>query len=276
MCITLGQKDFYQKNGYLVFSDLISHAELEILRMEITKLAQDKSDRVIPEKSGAVRTIFAPHQSSELMRRLMRLPQILETAKSLLETEVYLHQFKINCKVALEGEQWEWHQDFLYWNKEDAMPSPRVLTSAVFLDDVDEFNGPMLLVPGSHLEGMIDVDTHYKHAHNGNARQPTWMATLTADLKYKINQEILCTLLKKSNIISVKGRAGLVLFFHGNLFHASSQNLSNIDRQSIFISYNSIENKLAAKENPRPEFIASRNFTTLSPVVPTALLEYAN
>ncbi len=276
MYITRGQKEYYEKNGYLIFADLISRGELEVLRNEVTKLTMEKSDRLIPEKSGAVRTIFAPHHTSEVMRRLIRLPPILETAKSLLETDVYLHQFKINCKVALEGEQWEWHQDFLYWNKEDAMPLPRVLTAAVFLDDVDDFNGPMLIVPGSHLEGMIEVEAHGKYAPNGTPKEPSWMTTLTADLKYKIDQQILSGLLKKSRILSVKGSAGLVLFFHGNLFHASSQNLSCIDRQSIFISYNSIENRLGAKENPRPEFIASRDFTILDPVSDDALLEFAD
>lgn len=275
MYITKGQKEFYQKNGYLIFSDLISQKEVEILTGEIKKISDKKSEEIILEKSGAVRTIFAAHQNSEVMRRLLRLPQLLETAKSLLESDVYLHQFKINSKVALEGEQWEWHQDFLYWNKEDSMPSPRVLTATVFLQDVDEFNGPMLIIPGSHLEGMVEVETHSKYAGNGIPKEPGWMSTLTADLKYKINQPILSELIKKSQILSVKGSAGFVLFFHGNLFHSSSQNLSWIDRQSIFISYNSIENKLEAKENPRPEFIASRDFTTLSSVSGDALLEFA-
>lgn len=275
MFITKGQIDFYEKNGYLIYPDLISNEEIKVLTEEIKRLSNEKSEKIIPEKSGAVRTIFAAHQNSEIMKRLIRLPQIVETAKALLQSDVYVHQFKINFKVALEGEQWEWHQDFLYWNKEDSMPAPRVLTAAVFLDNVDDFNGPMLIIPGSHNEGMIDVEAHMKYAQNGQTKDPLWMSTLTSDLKYKIDQAILSELLKKSQIVSVKGNAGLVLFFHGNLFHASSQNLSCVDRQSIFISYNSMENKLEDREDPRPEFIASRNFTPIVPVSPDALLEYS-
>ncbi|MCD9188136.1 MAG: phytanoyl-CoA dioxygenase family protein [Pyrinomonadaceae bacterium] len=275
MFIPKGQIDFYEKNGYLIYPDLISNEEIKVLTEEISRLSNEKSEKIIPEKSGAVRTIFAAHQNSEIMKRLIRLPQIVETAKALLQSDVYVHQFKINFKVALEGEQWEWHQDFLYWNKEDSMPAPRVLTAAVFLDNVDDFNGPMLIIPGSHNEGMIDVEAHMKYAQNGQTKDPLWMSTLTSDLKYKINQAILSELLKKSQILSVKGNAGLVLFFHGNLFHASSQNLSCVDRQSIFISYNSMENKLEEREDPRPEFIASRNFTPIVPVSPDALLEYS-
>lgn len=274
MCISKGQKEFYQQNGYLILPDLLSQDELEVLRNDIDKLSSEKSEHIIPEKSGAIRTIFAAHQTSEVMRRLIRLPAILQTATALLETDAYLHQFKINCKVALDGEQWEWHQDFLYWNKEDAMPSPKVLTAAVFLDDVGDFNGPMLIVPGSHRQ-MVEIETHGKYAGGDGAagQAASWMPTLTADLKYKIDREILSRLLKDSRIVSIKGGAGLVLFFHGNLFHASSQNLSDIDRKSIFISYNSIENKLETRENPRPEFIASRDFTILSPVSPDALVQ---
>lgn len=273
MGMTQGQIEFYEENGYLIFEDLFTHKEIDVLLDEVPKLCGEKSDRIIKEKSGAVRTIFAAHEYSEIMKSLICMPQLLEIAKTLLGSEVYVHQFKINAKLALEGDQWEWHQDFLYWNKEDAMPSSRVLTIAIFLNDIHEFNGPMLIIPKSHKEGMLDVNAVDKFVQNKTNGTPNWMSTLTADLKYKINRDILSYLLKKSEIMSVKGRAGLTLCFHGNLFHASSQNLSEIDRQSIFISYNSVENKLDQKENPRPEFIASRNFTPIKPTFKNALLE---
>src|SRR5262249_17699516 len=154
---------------------------------------------------------------------------------------------------------------FLYWHKEDAMPSPRVLTAVLFLQDVNEFNGPMLVIPGSHKHEMIKITAH-KTAGTANGQgsadhgDPSWAATLTADLKYKIDKEAFTELVGKNNLHAVKCQAGSVLFFHGSLLHASSNNLSPWDRICVFVTYNSVENALQRHEKPRPEYIAYRDF----------------
>jgi ectoine hydroxylase len=67
-------------------------------------------------------------------------------------------------------------------------------------------------------------------------------------------------------LVSAKGSSGTVLFFHGNIFHASTGNLSPFDRNMFMVTYNSIENTLLNVEKPRPEFIANRNFTPIEPI----------
>lgn len=277
MRLSAAQVESYEKAGFLLLEDCFSQQEIELVLEGVSCEFEIDSPRRIMERSGAVRSVFASHVHSELFDSLSRLRRLVEPAMQLLRSEVYTHQFKINAKAALEGDQWEWHQDFLYWHKEDGMPEPRVLTATVFLQDVNEFNGPMLLIPGSHKQGMIDLKVQAAHADAGNGfdglglQAPAWMSTLTADLKYKVDREVLLRLLKNNNIYAAKGRAGFVLFFHGNLFHASANNLSGCDRMSIFISYNSTENKLPAIESPRPTFIASRDFNPIVPVNDDAL-----
>jgi L-proline 4-hydroxylase len=271
MLLTQEQVDSYRRKGFLVLDGLFSPAEVELLQAEIPKIFQEDSPRRILERSGAVRSVFAPHTTNEVFRRLSRLKRLVNPVMQLLGSEVYIHQYKVNAKAALEGDQWEWHQDFLYWHKEDGMPISRVLTAAVFLQDVNEFNGPMLVIPASHKEGMIELSPDQKYAGagadvNGGQREhyadsAFWMPTLTADLKYKINKQILSRILEEKSIFSAKGAAGFVLLFDGNLFHASGSNLSPNDRISIFITYNSVLNTLADVERPRPTFIASRDFT---------------
>ena len=279
MRLTNEQVEKFEKDGYLVIESLFSPEELEVILGEVPRELAEESPRRIRETSGAVRSVFALHSTNEKFRCLTRLPRLVEPAKQLLQSDVYVHQFKLNAKVALEGEQWEWHQDFLYWFKEDGMPSPRVLTAAVFLQDVNDFNGPMLVIPGSHKEGMIDVEAQEVEALGSVGPRiaegdgaATWIHTLTANLKYKINRRILAGLLRKNNIYAAKGRAGFVLFFHGNLFHASSNNLSPYDRMSIFVTYNSSENCLHDMKQPRPTFIADRDYTPIMPVSDDALL----
>ena len=277
MLLSQAQIESYEKNGFLLLKDCFSEAENKLLLEEASREFEVDSPRRVMEKRGAVRSVFASHVHSDVFGYLSRLDRLVEPAMQLLRSEVYIHQFKINAKAALEGDQWEWHQDFLYWHKEDGMPEPRVLTATVFLQDVTEFNGPMLLIPGSHKLGMIDLKAQAAHDvedgfHDTGLEDPTWMSTLTADLKYKIDKRILLRLLKNNDIYAAKDRAGFVLFFHGNLFHASTNNLSACDRMSIFLTYNSTENALPPIENPRPTFIASRDFTPIVPVNDDALL----
>lgn len=274
----------YHEQGYLLMDNYFSAAEIEVLLDELPRIFAEDTPRRILEKSGAVRSVFASHTSNEVFRCLTRLPRLVVPAMQLLESEVYVHQFKINAKVALEGDQWEWHQDYLYWHKEDGMPEPRVITAVLFLQDVNEYNGPMLVIPGSHKEGMIDIspDAKYLPAKDeGNgawagqfSQDHFWMPTLIADLKYKINREILSRITSRRAIHGATGEAGFVLFFDGNLFHASAGNLSAQDRISVFVTYNSVENPLRPVANPRPEFIASRHFRPIVPIADDALLKF--
>ena len=69
-----------------------------------------------------------------------------------------MHQFKINGKMAFDGDVWQWHQDFGTWKNDDEMPEPRAMNVAIFLDDVNEFNGPLMFIPGSHKLGVLDAE----------------------------------------------------------------------------------------------------------------------
>jgi L-proline 4-hydroxylase len=279
MSLTEEQLSHYQEMGFLLVRNYLSPTELEILLAQIPQVFAEDSPRRILEKNGEVRSVFASHITNEAFRRLSRLPQFVDPAMQILGSDVYVHQFKINAKVALKGDQWEWHQDFLYWHKEDGMPAPRVLTAVLFLQEVNDFNGPILVIPGSHREGMIETIPHQSCSAgktatgNLNGHIPSWAATLTSDLKYKIDKHVLARLVGERNIRAITGAAGSVLFFHGNLFHASPNNLSPWDRVCVFITYNSVENIPAEIKNPRPEYIACRDFSPIVAISRDALFD---
>jgi ectoine hydroxylase len=268
------QLEDYHQNGFLVIEDYFSQAELDMLTGELPEIFKEVSDRRVLERNGSVRTVFASHKNNEVFECLSRLERLVEPARQMLESDVYIHQFKINAKAALAGEQWEWHQDFLYWHKEDHMPEPRVVTAVIFLQNVNEFNGPILILPGSHREGMINLAAEDRYVSAiGAGVEASWASTLTADLKYKVSRDTLAHLASKTGIYSVTVRAGAVMYFHGNLFHASSNNLSPWDRISVFVSYNSVENALGMNSNPRPDFIAARDFSPITPLPDDSLLQ---
>ena len=69
--------------------------------------------------------------------------------------KLYMHQFKINGKMAFGGDVWQWHQDCGTWINDDMMPEPRAMNVAIFLDDVNQFNGPIMFFPGSQKRRVL-------------------------------------------------------------------------------------------------------------------------
>jgi ectoine hydroxylase len=149
------QRDNYRDNGFLLMPDLFSSDEVIGLFDEMQTLCKDYSGQgraeVIAEPgSGEVRSVFDIHRSSDLFARLVRDPRVLNVAREILGSEVYIHQSRINYKPGLKGKEFYWHSDFETWHTEDGMPAMRALSCSILLTDNDEFNGPLMLIPGSH------------------------------------------------------------------------------------------------------------------------------
>lgn len=242
MHLTSEQQKTYEENGFLFFPEYFSNAEVDLMKAQLTALfSEDSPRRVLEKNSNVVRSVYGSHTTNEIFRRLTRHPRLVDLAKQILGSDIYVYQFKINAKAAFAGDLWEWHQDYVFWRKEDAMPTPRVVNVSVYLDEVNEFNGPMLMIPGTQMEGVIDVP-----AREGQPAayedSPAWISNLTADLKYSIDKETVARMVSKHPITAPKGARGSVLFFHGNLVHGSVPNMSPFDRAIVVITYNSVEN----------------------------------
>lgn len=263
--IELVQRDVqqYLQQGYLLVDTLLNASEINALAAEADRIFSTESEgRVFEDDRRTVRSVNGPHFMSALYDRLARLPRLLELAQALLDGAVYLHQYKINAKRGLDGELWEWHSDYWFWKVEDGMPTSDALTAAIFLDDVTPFNGPMLMVPGSHRQ-EITAD-HHEQPVAGSAAG--WENTTSKHLKHRLRRDYLQHVIGEAGLQSATGRAGSVLFFHSNLLHSSSTNMSPWDRRIVFVSYSSIRNTLRDVAAPRPAFLASRNFAPLTPL----------
>ena len=227
-----------------------------------------------------MRSVYGSHTKNEAFRRLTQLPRLIEPATQIVGSEVYVYQFKINAKAAFGGDVWEWHQDYIFWRNEDGLPAPRVASAAIFLDEVTEFNGPMFVIRSSHKEGCLEISPRTGLYEGDKAvttpykNSPAWITNLTADLKYSLNKEAVSRLVSRYGLASPKGSAGSLLFFHGNLVHASSNNISPFDRSVIIITFNSVENLPSRVESPRPGFLVGRDCTAIKPISEDALLLY--
>jgi ectoine hydroxylase len=253
----------YERDGMLVCPGCFSPTETTTLNAEVHALMErDSPGRLFEADGKTVRALHGCHKTSEFFSRLIRHPRLLEPARQMLGSDVYLHQFKINIKAAFGGDVWQWHQDYIFWNQQDGIESPRLVNVAIFANEVTEFNGPLYFITGSHRHGMVESAP----ADEARADQPAWAASFSAKLKYTLDRSDILKMLEEGELVSPKGPAGSVLFFHPNLAHGSVPNISPQDRTLIILTYNSVQNLPRPVAEPRPEFLVSRDYTVLEPV----------
>ncbi len=250
MEISQDQVRAFEEEGYVFLPELFSRAEVDRLMAEVPAIfAQRRPENVREQRGDVVRTAFAAQTYNDVFARLARHPRIIGPAMQLLGGPVYIHQFKINAKAAFDGDVWQWHQDYGTWARDDLMPEARAMNLAVFLEDVTQFNGPLLFIPGSHKEGTLQAghDT-------ATTSYPLWT----------IDDEAITRLVEAGGIAAPKGPAGSGLFFHGNLVHGSPSNMSPMGRTIVYISACHVDNHI--RRFKRPEWIAHRDFTPIEPL----------
>ena len=262
MRLTREQIEQFDRDGYLFFPGRFSAEEMKVLTDEVPALYARREAYNVREKGkDAVRTNFAAHMYSRPFARLARHPRMVQPVTDLFGETVYMHQFKINGKAAFDGDVWQWHQDYGTWLNDDLMPSDRAMNIAIFLDDVNEFNGPLMFIPGSHRKGVVDA------RHD---------ITTTSYPLWTIDNQLIARLVERAGgrnggIVSPHGPAGSMILFHGCLVHASSSNLSPWNRVSVYLSLCAVSNHI--RRFKRPEYIAHRDFAPISPLPDDCLLK---
>ena len=246
------QIEQFERDGYLFFPGLFSADEVGVLNTAVPELYSLREAYNVREKgSDAVRTNFAAHLISAPFARLARHPRMVRPVMDLLGEPLYMHQFKINGKMAFEGDVWQWHQDYGTWLNDDLMPTERAMNVAIFLDDVTEFNGPLMFIPGSHRKGVLEAQHDTR-----TTSYPLW----TVD-DALIRQLVERAGGKHGGIVSPKGPAGSMILFHSCLVHASGSNLSPWNRVAVYLSLCAVSNHI--RRFKRPEYIAHRDFTPI-------------
>jgi ectoine hydroxylase len=234
MQLTDKQIEKFEQDGYLFFPNAFSTEEVGVLKQAALDVYALQREEVWREKTGVARTAFAAHTYNDAFRRLGAHPRLIEPVMRLLDGPVYMHQYKVNAKIAFDGDVWQWHQDYGTWARDDLMPEPRAMNIAVFLDDVTAANGPLLFIPGSHKQGVVDL------YNQGGCVAPT-------------------------------GDAGSMLMFSSLLVHASPPNISPMDRTIVYLSLCHVDNHI--RQFKRPEWVAHRDFTPIEPLADDTLRE---
>ncbi len=255
MKLTADEVSQFDEQGYLFFPARFSEQEARVLRRATDTVYAMQREEVWRESTGVARTAFAAHRYNEAFARLGRHPRLIEPVMQLVDGPVYMHQFKVNAKAAFDGDVWQWHQDFGTWHRDDDMLEPRAMNIAVFVDDVTAANGPLLFLPGSHKQGVLDAGHDLE-----TTSYPLWT----------LDRETVKELAGRGGCVAPTGAAGSMLLFSSLLVHASPANISPFDRTIVYLSLSHVDNPI--RKFKRPEWIAHRDFTPIEPLTDDCLL----
>ncbi|WP_275286807.1 ectoine hydroxylase [Halomonas elongata] len=249
------QLDAFERQGFLFEPDFLEGEELEALRRELDALlARDDfrgRDFSITEPQGKeIRSLFAVHFLSRIFSRLANDERLMGRARQILGGEPYVHQSRINYKPGFEGKGFNWHSDFETWHAEDGMPAMNAVSASIVLTDNHTFNGPLMLVPGSHRVFVPCLGETPEDHHRQSLKTQEFGVP---------GADALRTLIDRHGIEAPTGAAGGLLLFDCNTLHGSNANMSPDPRSNAFFVYNRRDNRCVepyAATKRRPRFLA--------------------
>ncbi|MXP19761.1 ectoine hydroxylase [Gordonia sp. HNM0687] len=247
----------YAERGFHTATNVLSDNDIRTCMSEVDVITDrlGNDERVVRESSsGDVRSLFAVHHLSDAIAEICARPEIVGVAEQILDDEVYVHQSRMNLKPGFAGGPFYWHSDFETWHAEDGMPKPRALSVSLALTPNYEYNGALMIIPGSHKKFLTCVGQTPGDYHRESltSYRPPFGTP---------EEDDVTALAEEHGIDMITGPAGSALYFDSNCMHASSGNITPFPRSNLFVVFNAKSNAIGepfAAAKPRPDYLAHR------------------
>ena len=217
------QVNQFREDGYYLSPSMFNSNEMRsINEIVATDPAIAKATFGRMDKSGAVTELALWYQlGNDVFSAIGRSSRIVDSLELLLDGEICFFHSKLSLKKPNVGGSWEWHQDYGYWYR-DGYLFPHMASVFIALDPSTKENGCLQVVKGSHHLGRIE--------HGVVAGQ------IGAD------QTRVDAVRERLPTVECEMQPGDVLFFHGNLLHASGPNVSLHSRNVLISCYSRADN----------------------------------
>jgi phytanoyl-CoA hydroxylase len=200
--------EFYDENGYLLVRGVFDPSEVKAMREALARILESvegtSNDRNHAWAGGKLAGYHDLQYHDAVFTRMVAHPRLVEALTHLIGPNVQLHHSKMLVKPPEAGAPFPMHQDYPYFPHE----RHTLLAASVHLDDTDEGNGCLHVVPGSHKLGPLDAE--------GESH--------TVD--YPLESGTPCP-----------AAAGDVLFFNYLTIHGSGVNGSERVRRNVLFQY---------------------------------------
>lgn len=240
----------YNLNGFSFFKTTNSSF------YEIDKCLLESDLTIIYEKGiDKIRSVYGLQNSILFNNWLYNQKIIKEIVEQILGLNVYLYLAKINFKNKSEDSIWPFHRDFPFWYHFDNVRFNNMVNVVLFLDDVEEGTGELMLIPRSHNEFLIRESENYEvpMSIDGSA---------SSDLLFSFKEQEINYFRNKYGVYNAVGLKGYILVFDPNIIHGSSNSILDISRKIMILTFNRCEIKPVIPSE-RPEFLCSSNYSPI-------------
>ncbi|MGR3370648.1 MAG: phytanoyl-CoA dioxygenase family protein [Sagittula sp.] len=218
--LTEAQKAFYAENGYLKVEAVLTAEELSRAQSIVTDWIEGsrgvtESDALYDlDKGHSAETprltrVKLPHRNDPFFWQLLTASRVTEVLNDLLGPSTIINTSKLNCKAPGGGAAVEWHQDWAFY----PATNDDLLAFGVLLEDMDEENGPLMVIPGSHRGPVL---SHHHDGYFCGAVSPD-------DPDFDLSKAVTLT-----------GKAGDMTVHHVRALHGSAPNRSDRARKILF------------------------------------------
>jgi phytanoyl-CoA hydroxylase len=239
------QIEQFHRDGYLRSGRVVSDEQVEILRDELARVIADGDNAAVKQPvllrnlsdnaNAPVWQIVNIWEASPPFKELLISNRSIadEMAQLTGASQLRIWHDQIQYKPPLVGGTTGWHQDAPLW----PIIQPMTEVSAwVALDDVDEQNGCMRMVPGSHTWGN-NIDWIRKNAARWEA-MPSQFGEHAIEIR-------ACPV-----------RKGEVHYHHALTWHGSPDNKSERPRRAIAIHFMTQDTRyVSAGNHPMKDFV---------------------
>jgi hypothetical protein len=209
------QRDAFERAGFVVVPGVFPAAELAAIDQEIDRLITIPGVEAGPKRQG---WIYAIGRRSEITSRFAEDPRLLALVEDVVSPGLAIHSTKLVTKVPHSQDICHWHQDEAFYLKPEdpATHSKARMSVWVPLQDADEQNGCLWVVPGSHRWGIDDW---------------TWQDSGTCQKRIDRHDYA------DQHAISLPVTAGSVVLFSAWTWHHSKNNHTDRIRRAFIVSY---------------------------------------
>ncbi|SIO31736.1 phytanoyl-CoA dioxygenase family protein [Vannielia litorea] len=218
--LTKEQKEFYEENGYLMVENVVDPellARLQSVTAEMIEASRELTesderydlDRGHSAETPRLTRIKLPHKQNPVYWEALTQSRVTEVLGDLLGPDTIINTSKLNTKAPGGGAAVEWHQDWAFYPH----TNDDLLAFGLMLADVDEANGPLMVIPGSHRGPVL---SHHVNGVFAGAVSPD-------DPDFDLSKAVTLT-----------GKAGSMTVHHVRLLHGSAPNMSDRNRLILF------------------------------------------
>lgn len=204
----------FDQDGYLILKNVLTTSGLSKMREECMAAWNKEKETFDPAKSWLQNSLLVNiHHKSSTIRNYYFEGPLVDIAAQIIGPNIKGATSQLTFKMKGNTKPFGWHQD----NGYGELDPYNALTTLTALDDADQGNGCLWLIPGSHKRGQIKV------------RQ-------TEEQK-KSQSEIVINA-DDSLAQPMEMKAGDVLIFNCWMLHKSDGNYSTErDRRILFLRY---------------------------------------